>query len=490
MENNNEVIYSTTDDLARQTSIRLVPNSPKSRYPEALPRPSLHHADSNIVVTTNRKITIIERDGTPTPGQASPSSPAGTGNISPSILARRGVDRSRLALVSPPDAAPSNQGIQSSPPSAAAFALSKSSRTKYADIRTSPTTNDGPQFAHYSNHAHANRSHGRSSSEVTATGPSHGAKHPTIVPKSSSGDMPKSPRDVGIIGTVRSFSKRSELETKVGSKHRRRESTGHASSGSDYGDDPTVARPGDVSANQPTFSPVFQNPRQDEPSSQRSLGSGSASSASHGMHLPLPAAPRTFGSSSNRTPLLTPAIGDGKPIDLKVAAPVVVDIRSDLADLWLAATPDGDFDFSSAGSPMTATTTTTESSSIPTSSSTASSGQSSVTSPPKSRTQHHGPVFDTGLVSLPPRHIDVNALSPGSSPICPPRPQRQPSPAKRPTPLSTQEGDPMSASITSLSNRTRESDNTHAGTNQSDSKYALLAVSDDESSSDYSNQIQ
>lgn len=408
-------------------------------------------------------------------------------------MTRRGVDRSRLALVSPPEAAPSAHAIQSSPPSAAAFAFSKSSRAKYAETRTSPTSPEEHPPSHHSSHTHAHipRSHGRSSSEATATATSHSTKTPTLMGKASFGETPRSPRDIGIVGTVRTMAKRSDLEARIGNKHRRRESTGNASSGSDYGDEPTAAKPGD-SANKPTFSPVFQKSGQDAPSSQRSLATGS-SSVSHGMHIPLPAVPRTFGALSNHTPLLTPAIGDSKPIDSRVAAPVVVDIRGELADLWLAATPDGDLDFSSAGSPMTATTTTTESSFMPTSLSTASSGgQSSAASPLKTRTQHYDPVLDAtaGPVPLPPRHIDINSLAAGSSPVCPPRPQRQPSPAQRPVPLSAQEGDPMSTSTSSLVNRKHGLDTPRADVNASDSKYALLAVSDDESSSDYSNDLQ
>lgn len=484
-----ENVQGASDDLARQTSIRLVPSSSKSQYPEALPRPALHHADSNLLVTSNRKIAIIERDGTPAPGSGPGSggiSPVSPGSTSPSILARRGVERSRLALVSPPDAAPSSQSIQSSPPSAAAFALSKSSRAKYADVRASPTTPNEGQSSYYSNHAHSHHSHGRSSSEATAIAGSHNTRSPTGMGTAHYTEAPKSPRDVGIVGTMRTMAGRPELDNKAGSRHRRRQSSGNASSGSDYGDEPTLAKSSDVSAHKPSFSPVFQNPRQDAPSSQHVVGAGSASSNSHGMHLPLPAVPRTFGSSSNHTPLLTPAIGDGKPIDFKVAAPVVVDIRSDLADLWLAATPDRDLDFNSAGSPMTAMTTTTDSSSHPTSLSPVSSGQSSVTSPLKTRTQHYDPVFDAkaGPVPVPPRHIDVNSLASGSSPICPPRPQRQPSPAKRPTPLG---GDSKSSSSSSIASQMQEFVTPPSDPTTSDPKYALLAVSDDESGSDYSN---
>jgi hypothetical protein len=463
--------------------------SSMSRYPEALPRPTLHHADSNIVVTVNRKIAIIERDGTPTPSNDSLSLQGAAGGSPTSILARHGVDRSRLALVSPPEVAPSTQAVQSSPPSAAAFALSKSSRTKYAELRTSPISAEGqPPSHHHHTHAHAHRGHGRSSSEVTAT-PPHSTKFPSNVGKSSSGDTSKIPRDAGIIGTV---GRQSNLEAKTGTKHRRKESTGHASSGSDYGDEPP-RKTGDVSGNQPLCSPVFQkNPQQETPISQRPPEQNANSSVSHGMHLPLPTGPRTFGSSPGQTPILTPAIGDTKPIDFKVAAPVVVDIRSDLADLWLAATPDRGVDFDSIGSPTTIMTTAISSSLSP-----GSSGQLSSTSPSTTRSQHYDPVLDSkaGPVPVPPRRIDVNSLAPGSSPVCPPRPQRELSPAKGRSPIGSQEEEMVSNK--SLVGKAREhdtpssrSDDPPSSTPVSDAKYALLAVSDDESSSDYSNDLQ
>jgi hypothetical protein len=487
---------SNNDDISRQSSIRLVPSnstSSTSQYPDALPRPALHHADSNVTVTANRKIAIIERDGTPSLG--TPSLPSATGGSSASILARRGVDRSRLALVSPPEAAPSAQTVQSSPPSAAAFALGKSSRTKYADVRTSPTRAEVQPPSKHGTHTHTR--HGRSSSEATTT-PSDSMKSPSHTGKSSSGDNSKTPRDVGIIGTVRTLDKRSDFEAKTGTKHRPKESIGHASSGSDYGDEPSPRKTGDPSGNKPLYSPVFQkNSRQDAPASKHPLDASSSSSASHGMHLPLPTGPRTFGSSSGQTPLLTPAIGDTKPIDFKVAAPVVVDIRSDLADLWLAATPDGGMDFGSMGSPMTAMTTTTNPSSMTTSLSPGSSAQLSSASPSTTRTQHYDPVLNSraGPVPLPPRHIDVNSLAPASSPVCPPRPQREPSPAKGRSPLRSQDEEMIlnksmvgkvqeSEALSSLSDKKASS------IPASDSKYALLAVSDDESSSDYSNDVQ
>lgn len=474
-------------------SIRLVTPNPNKNSTR---RPSLHHADSINVVMDNRRVAIIERDASPpqVPPKGTPSTPAtGHGNSPTSLMARRGVDHSRLALVAPPDAAPSSYAIQSSPPSAAAFALSKSSRSKYAETRASPVSP-----VSYSPSSHSNQTtssghgHTRSSSENTTPVASHSSKSPVIMGGSSSGDgFSNSSRGAGIAGTSRHVSRPSD-------QHGRERS---ASSGSDYGDEAgsktsTVdhsATPRWPKASKQTI------PLSNRPPVPETAG---------GMHLPMPAGPRYFGSSAGTTPLLTPAIGDGKRIDLKVAAPVVVDIKGDLADLWLAATPDADQEpGSSMGSPITAITTTTDSSSMPTSFSPTSSLQSSVTSHHQHHPHHphhsqslrrdHSPDAPPGVMQIPPRHIDVNSLSSNALPVCPPRPQRQPSPIKGRHDDVPRDGHERASSSTigpeehaEQSREPASSKSNSVPAEDPDAKYSLATVSDDESNSEYSNDAQ
>ena len=472
-------------------SIRLVPaTSLRSGNAESFRRPALHHTDSIHVVEDNRRVAIIERDTSPltTPPSTanSPvSSPGGTyGNTSPSIISRRGIDHSRLALVAPPDAYAS----QASPPSAAAFAVSKTSRSKHVTSgQTSPLSSE------HSNHASASRAgHSRTSSETTTMASS--AVRSSLEYPSNQGSLPKSPkspRDVGIIGTVRTMNRHSE-ETHPTPPDARQVSRERASSGSDYGDEPPVPPKEDNSGSQPQFSPVFQRlPRHHGETKRPSTATKDNTSSHQGLHLPLPNRPRHFGSSPN---ILTPGIGDSKPIDKRVAAPVIFDIRGELADLWLAATPDGGLDLTHGGvvgSPMTATTMT-DSSSQPNSFSPSSSRQSSGPSPTQPTAQYSS-MKDASPSSgpIPPRRIDINALSPLSPPVCPPRPQRQPSPTK-----------PHSASSwrdeTDRSNHTSHESATatrgHAVVNPSHSqapeRYSLVTVSDDESADEYSNDKQ
>lgn len=508
-----------------QNSIKIVTHTNRGPV-EGKRRPSIPQLDPH---TDNRRIAIVERDQSPIPNSParSPNSPLATGNASPSILTRRGVDRSRLALVSPPDVAPSTQIISNtSSPASASFLLSKSSRSKFAD-KPQPALPSDVQPAESSNNNNGNGSrtehgavkngHSRQSSEITAgnassPGARKGAAYHHHTGSNSGSISPKSPRDIGIVGTMQSMSRNMDLnkgrdkEQALGSgsskHHNRHRSADRASSESDYGDEPMFARAGEYPIGVHPHSPVFQTPRPDESVEPNPIttGSGTKSATSNVMHMTLPPIPRRFGS----TPLLTPAIGDSKPIDVKVAAPVVVDIHSDLADLWLAATPDADIEQggggSSLASPITVVTTTTESSSVPTTLSMPSSRKSSVTSP-QIRT-HYESVHDAGTraMPIPPRHIDVGSLSPSVSPVCPPRPQRQPSPAKGHPPSSLPSREDITAKSTStiaLDERlnipeppSKDSDSKNPSDYPLDPKYMLFALSDSESGSEYSHDIQ
>lgn len=473
-------------------SIRLVPaTSSRSEGAESFRRPALHHTDSIHVVEDNRRVAIIERDASPltTPPStgSSPGSPLGGvhGNASPSILSRRGVDQSRLALVAPPDAS-TPYTAQASPPSAASFAMNKASRLKHATPgQTSPLSSE-----HSPHPSTSGTGHSRTSSEVTTMASS--AVRSSLESPSNQGALPKSPkspRDVGIIGTVRTMNRRSEENhpTPQSGRHAARE---RASSGSDYGDEPPVPPKGDGLASQPGFSPVFQRPPQHHEKTGRPSTATKSKDSHEGLHLPLPNRSRHFGSSPN---ILTPGIGDSKPIDSKVAPPVVVDIRGELADLWLAATPDSGLDFTHGavvGSPMTATTAT-DSSSQPNSFSPSSSRQSSGPSPTQPTT-HYSSMRDPSPNPgpMPPRRIDINALSPSPSPVPPPRPHRQPSPTKpHPGPPSRDVSAQNMHPTQELGTPNRGRAMADLGHSRPPEKYSLVTVSDDESASEYSNDI-
>jgi len=98
-----------------------------------------------------------------------------------------------------------------------------------------------------------------------------------------------------------------------------------------------------------------------------------------------------------------------------------------------------------------------------------------------------------GAMQIPPRRIDINSLSPSALPVCPPRPQRQPSPAKSKN-AHIQEGHHRASSSTIGPEEHLETKGTaHSKVNAAlvedpDAKYSLATLSDDESDSDYSNQ--
>lgn len=472
-------------------SIRLVPRNTNGEATDPKRRPSLHHVDSANMVMDNRRLAIVEWDASPSqglPNLASPTSstsPTSSGVSPSSVMQRRGVDRPHLALVAPPDASPASytaQSVQSSPPSAATFALSKSSRSKYAEPRSSPIYPESHSIGN--RHSSPSRSHARSSSEITPVPAStqNSSKHLFNTSGSSSAHGGHgSPRDVGASKTASRLAEHKSIDH---NRHR------PASNGSDHGDNPNHNQSATYSAApHPNLS---GKPHPPVPPSQPA---SVAENRNGGMHIPLPTRPRFFGSSpgTGTTPTVTPAIGDAKAIDLKVAAPVVVDIRSDLADLWLAANPDTDHandSGSGVGSPMTATTTTTDLSSVPAGFSPRSSRQSSVTSPLQSNA--HAPSreinVDPSSQPIPLKRIEQDALSSNSGPTCSPRPYRQPSPIKGGqvedghgydrTSASTIKAEDTSSSKSSSRSRPRSK---VAAESDLDSKYALASVSDSDS---------
>jgi hypothetical protein len=487
----NQVSTEQDQDHTNRTkpgSIRLVPSKKSQANPlDVRRRPALHHADSIDIVAENRRIAIIERDIGPVPSDL-PLTPSTSGTrIVSTAPAKRGADHTRLAFISPPDSAPSSSIPQSSPPSATTFAHSKLSRSRVEDAMLSPATQ-----TMNNSHSHSSKEarHGRSSSDGVSPLGLQNVRTPITGNLSSSVEgAPKASRETGPASTVRTMARDPVPVKRTYDQH-----PGRLSSESDYGDDSTTPQRGKPSKDAPMFKPGSQTSHPQTTFSSKSPPSTSLrSAAASGMHIPLPAASSAFGLSRGHTPMLTPAIGDGKPIDLKVAAPVVTDINSDLADLWLAANLDGDAEPSGSrmGSPMTALTTTTDSSQQQSFS--PISQHSSNTAPLQLRGRHE-PARDGSLPS-PPRRIDVNMLSPSISPVCPPRPQRQGSPVKTSSSSSLRQDD-ASSSSSIPSQRTpddpsrRQKGDIGLSPEGSSSKYSLSKLSDDDSASEYSRDAQ
>ncbi|PVF96334.1 hypothetical protein CPB86DRAFT_816454 [Serendipita vermifera] len=485
-EPSNQVSAEQDQDQASRSkagSIRLVPSKKTQTSPlDVRRRPALHHADSIDIVAENRRIAIIERDVSPVPSDLPLTTSTSSTKIIPSPPPKRGVDHMRLALVSPPDSAPLTSSPQSSPPSAATFAHSKLSRSRAEDARVFPPTQatNSPQY-YMSREAR----HGRSSSDGVSPLGFQSVRTPITGNLSSTVEgVSKTSREAGAASTARTV-RDPVPERRNLDQHRDR-----PSSGSDYGDDSTTPQRGKPPKDSPLYKPGSQTfHTQTNTSSKPHPSTSPRSATTSGMHIPLPVASSAFGLSRGQTPMLTPAIGDTKPIDLKVAAPVVTDINSDLADLWLAANPDGEAEAggSAMGSPMTALTTTTDSSLQQTFS--PISQHSSTTSPLQLRGKRE-PARDASLPS-PPRRINVNMLSPSISPVCPPRPQRQASPVKTNSSTSLRQDDASSTSSISSQKASddpthRQKNNIHLSAEASDSKYSLSKLSDDESASEYS----
>ncbi|KAG8837223.1 hypothetical protein FRC18_009743 [Serendipita sp. 400] len=411
---------SSSSSVKHTSSIRLVPTtSSAASSGDVFRRPALHHADSVHIVVDNRRMAIVEREG------ASPGSNAGfpvstTSNGNPS---GRTVESSQLTLVAPPDADLTSYN-HFPPVSAADFPLGKSSKVQNMGHQTKPLISK--RLPELNNQTSNEPIHSRTSSEST-TREFPQSRSPlstelptrTSLPVSQDGNIPVSPR--------------TSEEDYAGHRHRHKKQASSGSGGqmiSKYSEESEAPRA--FSASSPMSS--------DHTPAKRLFSKNKGESFAHdGLHIPLPNRPHNFASS---TGILTPNIGDSKPIDRKVAAPVIVDIRSDLADLWLAATPDRDTEGlpNVIGSPIT-TSTTTDSNSQSNSLSPSSSHQSPMTSPTYSTSRYdHANDTTTGSMPSPPRRINVHALSVTSSPVCPPRPQRQPSPSKPSSRRSSREG--------------------------------------------------
>ncbi|KAG8803337.1 hypothetical protein FRC16_006082 [Serendipita sp. 398] len=466
---------SSSSSVKHTSSIRLVPTtSHATSSSDVFRRPALHHADSVHIVVDNRRMAIVEREG------ASPGSNAGfpvstTSNGNPS---GRTVESSQLTLVAPPDADLTSYN-HFPPVTAADFALGKSSKVQNMGHQTKPLISK--RLPELNNQTSNEPIHSRTSSEST-TREFPQSRSPlstelptrTSLPVSQDGNIPVSPR--------------TSEEDYAGHRHRHKKQVSSGSGGqmiSKYSEESEAPRA--FSASSPMSS--------DHTPAKRLFSKNKGESFAHdGLHIPLPNRPHNFASS---TGILTPNIGDSKPIDRKVAAPVFVDIRSDLADLWLAATPDRDTEGlpNVIGSPIT-TSTTTDSNSQSNSLSPSSSHQSPMTSPTYSTSRYdHANDTTTGTMPSPPRRINVHALSVTSSPVCPPRPQRQPSPSKPSSRRSSREGIRTNSRVSLRDeDKTKEHETTSSSNrgltlkhaDPEDSKYALASVSDDESASEYS----
>lgn len=416
-------------------------------------------AESRSLATTseyfpndNRRIAIIERDPSPilpttSPNGSSPrQSPSAPVNVPSSIFARRGVDRARLAIVAPPDAAPASYAVTSSSGSspATSYSLTKSSRSKFADKGGSNNTSPQSNGYTYSNRGTSSEQASPASSSLASSG--------------AGATTPQSPRDVGIVGT---------RPTPQEARQRR----GTESSESDYGDEEDALR----------ALPVFQTPKASTYKAAYGYDPGSKE-ASHNLHLNLPNSVLSSSSPTSGTspPIYTPGVGEAKAIDTRVAAPIVLDIPVGVADLWLASTTlsmederRGSQTLPASTSPLTSTSPVTAGTTTPsltTASSTPTDARSASThntsSPPMSiysnipkstydptqdlntgqglgmhkfneirpsrpRPEPNIPVKDSIIApsvhydrsEAPPKRIDVHSL-PHASSVVPPRPPR------------------------------------------------------------------
>ncbi|KAG8832911.1 hypothetical protein FRC17_000353 [Serendipita sp. 399] len=460
---------STSNDLKYSSSIRLVPStSSTSSSGEAFRRPALHHADSVHIVADNRRIAIVEREGA-AQGSNTGFRVSTKSNGAPS---GRSVESSQLTLVAPPDADIASYTSQTPSFSAADTVLSKSTKAQNVSHPTAPHHSKRlPEINHqqFNEPAHLRTSSEATARQITQEHSTHSARTAHNV-----GNSPASPR-------------RSEEDSAIHRiKHRKQDSNGSAG--------PVDSKHTEDQEGSSLLSPSRLSPDH-TPAKRLFTRNKGENHANDGFHIALPDRPRHFGSSPN---ILTPNIGDSKPIDRKVAAPYVVDIHSDLADLWLAATPDKDTDAlpTAVGSPITASMTTD------------SNSQSNSLSPSSSRQSPASPVYSTGRyepvndsmtssMPSPPRRIDIHALSITSSPVCPPRPQRQPSPSKPSSRRNSGEGFRTNNSVNLNHEVPVKSDatsSTHCEpipkhSDSDDPKYALASVSDDESASEYSGSL-
>jgi len=395
----------------------------------------------------NRRVAIVERDpeATPRPEKSNAYSTRyspSTTTPSSSILARRGVEQSRLAFVHPPDASPSSYSY-------ASFA-SKSSPSGTFSTSDHKSTNKDEFAGSNSYNDSYGQTHQRTSSDFTTSGSGSSAITSSRHDRHTAGPAsPKSPRDVGIVGS---------RPSPVGMKFYHRQ-TG-SSSGSDYGD-------GDDAVG---TLPVFQTPKVTASDTEQGRSSSIRPNEPHSeMHINLPQYNLLSATSTSTSspPIHTPGVGETKPIDARVAAPIVTDIPQSIADLWLASAGLS----TNGGGPLAEAEEGPRASAKESSSSAKMLGSGVTTSPSlksnispdvRSFTSSTSPLskasnvihatYDTNLDSTPvspapiskqphvtarklprrdesdakapPRHIDVNTLANVSSISPPPRPPR------------------------------------------------------------------